>query len=123
MININIDYLHIILVCIGIYGLVTSIFNKIRYECIKLASDMVASVELNKEMSGEEKFALVILWIDSELPRIFRNSLVRNFLDKIVQTVYENSKEYMQNYIKRKTGYDVSELVYLCRSEQEKDID
>ena len=57
-------------------------------------------------LTGEEKFALVISWINKDLPKIFANSIFKTIVEKIVQYAYDNSFNYMKNYIKRKTGYD-----------------
>ena len=109
--TINIDTTHVILGCIAIYGVISSMFNKIRYECVKKASTLVATVEQDDKLTGEQKFSTVVLWIDESLPFIFKNTLVKNFLHYIVQYAYDNSQEYAQNYIKRKTGYDTSEVI------------
>ena len=63
------------------------------------------------KLTGEEKFALVISWINKDLPKIFANSMFKTIIEKIVQYAYDNSFNYMKNYIKRKTGYDISSLI------------
>ena len=42
---------------------------------------------------------------------IFANSMFKTIIEKIVQYAYDNSFNYMKNYIKRKTGYDISSLI------------
>lgn len=104
------DYGVIILI-IAIVLLVWGIYNKIRFLCLEKASEMVARAEEHSELSGEEKFALCVLWIHEELPRVFRNSLVISIVEKLLEFVYKNSFEYMKKYVKRKTGYDITELI------------
>ena len=90
--------------------LIWGIYNRIKFLCLKKASEMVAKAE-DKDLSGEEKFALCVIWINEELPKIFRNSLISAIIEKLVDFAYSTSFEYMKKYIKRKTGYNVSELV------------
>ena len=37
--------------------------------------------------------------------------MFKTIIEKIVQYAYDNSFNYMKNYIKRKTGYDISSLI------------
>ena len=121
--TIHIDILHGILALIGINAVLCSIFNKIRYDCIKQASSMVASAEKYKDLTGEEKFKMVISWIDESLPKIFRNSFVKRFSEYVVQYTYDKSVEYTRNYIKRKTGYDVTEIIEKMKLEESENIE
>ena len=93
-------------------GLAFSVmYNKIKYFCLEKAAEKVAEVEKDKELTGSQKFIKVVLWINNELPKIFRNKLFNMIIEKLVNYAYSNSKEYTKNYIKRKTGYDISELI------------
>lgn len=111
----------IIITIICILFLLWGIYNKIKFLCLKKASEMVAKVEEKEELSGEEKFALCILWINEELPKLFRNSLFKSIISKLVNIIYVNSFDYMKNYIKRKTGYDITELIEQVKSTIEED--
>ena len=86
-------------------------YNKIKYFCLEKAAEKVAEVEKDKELTGSQKFAKVVLWINQELPKIFKNKLFNIIVEKLVNYSYNTSKEYAINYIKRKTGYDISELI------------
>lgn len=97
----------IIVVILVIY----SIYNRIKFLCLKAATEKVAAVEKMSDLTGEEKFALVITWINEELPSIFRNAFFQSIIEKLVQFAYDNCFNYMKNYIKRKTGYDISTLI------------
>ena len=91
--------------------LISAAFNQIKYLCLKKACEKIANVEKMDMLTGEEKFALVISWINKDLPKIFANSMFTTIIEKIVQYAYDNSFNYMKNYIKRKTGYDISSLI------------
>ena len=101
----------ILLSVVCILLLIWAIYSRIKFLCLEKASEMVAKVEKQTELSGEEKFALCILWINEELPKIFHNTLFKSIISKLVDFVYNNSFDYMRNYIKRKTGYDLGELI------------
>ena len=38
-------------------------------------------------------------------------AFARSLIEKLVQYTYDNSNTYAKNYIKRKTGYDISKIV------------
>lgn len=101
----------IILSAICILLLIWGIYSKIKFLCLAKASEMVAKVEKQTELSGEEKFALCVLWINEDLPGIFRNNLFKSIISKLIDFAYNTSFDYMRNYIKRKTGYDIGELI------------
>ena len=96
---------------IAIFFVLYAIYNRIKYLCLEKAAKMVAKVEGNKELSGEEKFSLCILWITEELPKVFKNSIFKAIIEKVVQYAYDNSFEYATNYIERKTGTDIETIV------------
>lgn len=102
---------NIIALLFAIILLIISIYNRIKYLCLEKACEKIAAVEKMDNLSGEEKFALVISWINKDLPKIFANTFFKSILEKIVQFAYDNSFKYMKNYIKRKTGYDISSLI------------
>lgn len=96
---------------IAIFYLISSMYNSIRYACLKKAAEKVAEVEELKDLTGEQKFSLVVYWIDEELPKVFRNQLIIRIIEKLVQHAYNNSKNYADNYIKRKTGLDIGTIL------------
>ena len=100
-----------LLTIITITMIVFSMYNRIKYLCLKKAAEKVAEIEQNKELTGSEKFAQVVLWINEDLPKFFRNKFINTLIEKLVQFAYDNSKEYAKNYVKRKTGYDISTLL------------
>lgn len=91
--------------------IVIALYNKIKFKCLEKACEQIATVESMNNLTGKEKFALVVYWINKDLPLIFTNNLVKAVIEKFVQYAYDNSVIYMKNYIKRKTGYDVSALI------------
>lgn len=97
-----------IVTLIGIILAVIVMYEKIKYACLEKAAEKVAEVEGMENLTGEQKFAMVLLWINQSLPVIFRTQLFQNILKKLVQYIYENSADYAKKYIKRKTGYDIS---------------
>ena len=65
--------------------LISATFNQIKYLCLKKACEKIAAVEKMDKLTGEEKFALVISWINKDLPKIFANSIFKTIVEKIVQ--------------------------------------
>lgn len=100
-----------VITIIAILSILYAFYTKIKYLCLKKAAEKVAEVEEREELTGKEKFALVILWINEELPTIFKSSLFKTSIQKLVQLAYDNAFSYAKNYIKRKTGMDVSTLL------------
>ena len=90
-----------------IYG----IYQRVKFLCLQKASEMIAAAESHSELSGEEKFSLVLSWINSDLPKIFNNSLFQELFKKLIEFAYSSSFTFMQRYVKRKTGFDISELI------------
>ena len=105
------DLYTIIVTFIALFFVFRSMYNKIKYVCLEKATEKIASVEELEELSGEEKFALVLSWINTDLPKIFNNAAMQNILENIVDFAYNSAFKYAKNYIKRKTGYDLSELI------------
>lgn len=99
---------NIILLILVISFIVYTMYLRIKYVCLKKAAEKVAEVEKMTNLTGEQKFAIVTLWIEEDLPKLFKSELVKQAVQKIVQLAYDNSSEYAKNYIKRKTGYDIS---------------
>lgn len=117
------DQYSILVTIIAIFLFIWGMYSKIKYLCLKKASEKVAEIENLEDISGEEKFALVVKWIDDELPRIFRNSLFKSIIQSIVQFAYDNSFAYMKRYVKRKTGRDISIIVDGLKSSGDATID
>ena len=104
---------------ISLFFIFKAMYNKIKYICLEKASEKIASVEKLTELTGEEKFALVLCWINTDLPKIFNNAAMQTLIEKIINLAYNNSFKYAQNYIKRKTGHDISELLETIKSVSE----
>ena len=112
---------NIFITVLSLILLIISIYNRIKYLCLEKASEMVAKAEAHEKFSGEQKLALCTIWINEELPKVFRNSLVQSLVKKLVNFVYDNSFEYMKRYVKRKTGQDISELINISKEALEKE--
>lgn len=111
MLNIEINLLDIVLIICTILSLLYSIFVRIQYLCLKRASEFIASVEEDENLSGKDKFNKVNKWINDELPILFKSETFNILIEKAIQFAYDNAVRYMKNYIKRKTGYSVSRVV------------
>ena len=96
---------------VGIAAVIFGMYHKIRYDCLELASKKVAEAESHTELSGEERAKLANEMIRKELPLAFIDSLVRNFLAKIIDYAYKNSKEFAEGYAKVKTGESIENIV------------
>ena len=101
--------------------LIYALYQKIKFHCLEEASKMVAEAESHYELSGKEKFSLVVLWINEELPSIFRNSFFQIIIQKLIEFAYNTSFDYMKKYVKRKTGYDISTLIENIEQNKEED--
>ena len=112
---------NILITIIAIGLLIYSMYSKIKYYCLQEAITKVANIERLTDLSGEEKFAIVVTWINDELPKIFKNSLINNIIKTLVQAAYDNCFKYAKNYIKRKTGYDISEIVSEIQNKENDD--
>lgn len=106
-------------ILLSILFLIWGSYESIKYICLKKASETIVDAEAKKELTGSEKLALCVVWIEEELPKVFRNTLLQSLIKKFVNFIYDNSFSFMKNYIKRKTGYDISELI---KTLQENDL-
>lgn len=109
------DFFGVLFGVTSVILLVWSIYNNIKYECLKKATELIAKIEDQEELTGEEKFTLVISWINEDLPVLFQNTFIKSLTIKIAESVFENVSEYAKKYIKRKTGYDVSDLIDILK--------
>lgn len=116
------DY-NVFITLLALILLIWGVYQKIKFLCLEKASEMVAKAESYKELSGAEKFAIVLNWINEDLPKVFANSAFQAILKKLVQFAYNTSFTYMKNYIKRKTGQDVSEIIDTLKETLDDDTD
>lgn len=100
---------------IALFFILKAMYNNIKFICLKKASEKIASVEELEDLTGEEKFALVLSWINNDLPKVFNNVAAQTIIEKLINFAYNNAFKYAQNYIKRKTGYDIQELVDMIK--------
>ena len=108
----------IIITIVAIILVLIIIFYRIKCQCLELASKMVAEVETHDELSGKEKFAVVVEWLNQQFPGIFKMILIQTVIKNAINLAYDSSKEYTDNYIKRKTGYDISEIINKIKDDQ-----
>lgn len=113
------DVYSVAITIIALFFIFKSMYLKIKYICLEQASEKIATVEELENLTGEEKFALVLCWINTDLPKIFNNAKMQAVIESIIDFVYNNAFKYAQNYIKRKTGYDVKELVDTIKAADE----
>ena len=114
------DCYSVLISIVAVSSVVYCMYSKIKYSCLMKASKMVAEAEGREDLTGEEKFALVTIWIEDELPKIFKSNMVKEIIGVLIEYAYNNSFQYMKNYIKRKTGKDVDEVVSVVKDEIEK---
>lgn len=116
------DY-NVFITLLALILLIWGVYQRIKFLCLEKASEMVAKAESYKELSGEEKFAIVLNWMNEDLPKVFANSVFRSVLEKLVQFAYKTSFSYMKNYVKRKTGKDISDIVDTIQDTLDKEIE
>lgn len=112
------DNYNIFITLLALILLIWGTFNDIRFKCLSLASQKVAEAEGHSELTGSQKFSLCLLWINEELPTIFNNLLVTTIIKKMINLAYNTSFDYMNKYIKRKTGIDASELIEKIKNDE-----
>lgn len=101
---------------------ILTIYNKIKYQCLEKISNFVAEVEKNTELSGEQKYELVKIWLANEV-KITNRPFMNKLVDKLISSVYTNSKLYAINYISRKVNVDtnkVYEALNMIKEQNEK---
>ena len=113
------DIYTVIVTLVALFFILRAMYNNIKFICLKKASEKIASVEELADLTGDEKFALVLSWINSDLPKIFNNAAAQTIIEKLVNFAYNNAFKYAQNYIQRKTGYDISELVNMIKKAED----
>lgn len=109
------DIYTVAITLIALFFILKAMYNNIKFICLKKASEKIASVEELKDLTGDEKFALVLSWINNDLPKVFNNAAVQTIIEKLIDFAYNNAFKYSQNYIKRKTGYDIQEIVNMIK--------
>ena len=105
------DEYSIFITIIALICFIWAIYNKIKFLCLEKASEMVAEAEGRADLNGAEKFALVLTWINNDLPKVFKNTLFQTVVENLIEFAYKTSFCYMSEYVKRKTGYDMSDLI------------
>lgn len=101
---------------------ILTIYNKIKYQCLEKISNFVAEVEKNTELTGEQKYELVKIWLANEV-KITNRPFMNKLVDKLISSVYTNSKLYAINYISRKVNVDtnkVYEALNMIKEQNEK---
>lgn len=121
--SVLIEEYNIFITLLALVLLIWSIYNKIKFLCLEKASEMVAKAEGHTDLSGQEKFALVLMWINEDLPKLFKNSLFQSVIEKLINFAYNTSFSYMTKYVKRKTGYDISEIMEQLLESEKKETD
>ena len=96
---------------VGVTALVYGMYQKIKFDCLQLASKKVAEAEGHTELDGKERLQLATDMIKSELPFVFTHSLLRNVAIKFIDYSYKNSKEFAEGYAKIKTGESIEDIV------------
>lgn len=113
------DFYGLALTFITIGLIIITMYNRIKYLCLEKAVEKIATVEELKDLTGEQKFSLVVVWICSDLPNVFSNALVQALIKKIIDYAYENCFKYANNYIERKTGCNIKELINMIKSAED----
>lgn len=113
------DFYGLALTFITIGLIIITMYNRIKYLCLEKAVEKIATVEELKDLTGEQKFSLVVVWICSDLPSVFSSTLVQALIKKIIDYAYENCFKYANNYIERKTGCNIKELINMIKSAED----
>lgn len=85
------------------------IYNKIKFQCLEKISNFVAEVEKNTDLTGEQKYELVKVWLSNEI-KITDKPFMSKLVDKLIEYTYTNSKLYAVNYISRKANVETKKV-------------
>lgn len=118
-INSLLEQYNVFIIILALFLLIWGAYSKIKYVCLKKATEMVSKAEGFENLTGEQKLAMCIVWIEEELPKLFRNTLIKYLLEKLINYAYENSFKFMKNYVKRKTGYDITNIIDSIKSTEQ----
>lgn len=93
------QYINIILTIISIAIALLAVYTKVKSNIIEAIIKFIKEAE-TKELSGAEKMQLVISWIKDVTPRLFQLIFTDAILKEIAQNIYNDMKEYRDNYIR-----------------------
>lgn len=110
------DYINIISIIIGGGITLIALFYKIRNNIIQYATQFIALIEEDTNLTGSEKMDMVISWIKDLIPRIFTVVFNDTVIRAIAQSIYDDMKKYKDNYIQAKTGVTTQEALTIVRT-------
>lgn len=116
IIGIISDYVNVISIIIGGGFTVIALFYKIRNNIIQYATQFIALIEEDNNLTGSEKMDMVISWIKDLIPRIFTVVFNDTVIRAIAQSIYDDMKKYKDNYIQAKTGVSTQEALTIVRT-------
>ena len=110
------DYINVISIIVGGGITLIALFYKIRNNIIQYATQFIALIEEDNNLTGPEKMDMVISWIKDLIPRIFTVVLNDTVIRAIAQSIYDDMKKYKDNYIQAKTGVTTQEALTIVRT-------
>lgn len=110
------DYINLISIIVGGGLALIALFYKIRNNIIQYATQFIALIEEDNNLTGPEKMDMVISWIKDLIPRIFTVVLNDTVIRAIAQSIYDDMKKYKDNYIQAKTGVTTKEALTIVRT-------
>lgn len=99
-----------------------SLYQRAKNKCLMEACKLIAEAEEYSDLTGKEKFNLVLKWIDERLPKIYKVFVVQAIIANIIQYCFDNSFDYMKNYVENKAGISYKELSKI-KEEKEEEIE
>ena len=116
IISVISDYINVISIIVGGGFTVIALFYKIRNNIIQYATQFIALIEEDTNLTGSEKMDIVISWIKDLIPRIFTVVFNDTVIRAIAQSIYDDMKKYKDNYIQAKTGVTTQEALTIVRT-------
>ena len=110
------DYINVISIIVGGGITLIALFYKIRNNIIQYATQFIALIEEDTNLTGSEKMDMVISWIKDLIPRIFTVVFNDTVIRAIAQSIYDDMKKYKDNYIQAKTGVTTQEALTIVRT-------
>ena len=100
----------IILLIISVIAAGISLFHAVRANLIQKVSKFIVTAEGKSLLTGPEKMELVISWMKDIVPRLFKVIFDEKVLRMIAQNIFDDMKEYANNYVENKTGASIKKI-------------
>ena len=96
------EILHMIGFIVSVAAILISCMSSIKANLIKMSATYICTAEECKTISGAQKMKMVVCWMKSITPRLFRVVFTEEVLEKIAQNVFDDMRSYAEKYFEQK---------------------